>query len=537
MRAESHGVARKSGFGLALLVVLLFVAATVPGRADSERAAADRGRPNIVLITSDDESVNLLWVMHRTRRVITAQGTKFSRFFATFPLCCPARATWITGQYAHNHGLIDNRARHGGGYPALRDPNNVLPVWLRSAGYETAFAGKWFHDYGSTENAPGWDVFHALVNSGSYYRYGLTDSNGGSIAFGERNEDYVTDTLTDRFAVPFIRARAASPKPFFLHVAYTAPHWGEGRNDKAGRRCSSPKPFRFESARPKPALRHAGAYSRAPLPQPPSFNERHLGDKPTSVANKRRISPESRQALTKRYRCELASLLSVDEGVARINGALVDAGIENNTVMIFTTDHGYMTGEHRLLGGKVHPYEETVRVPFLIKGPGIPAGERTFEPTPNVDLAPTILDLAGASATGRMLDGVSLLRTLRGEDSSDRAMLLEAKRSPQGSKREGFAARSWIAVRTSRYTYIERRSANVSTAEEAYDLPIGAGKTVATELYDNKLDPYQLKSRERSRRYAAVREVLVELLGELSGCKGPACVVEASVPAPKPAEK
>ena len=535
MTTEPHRLARTLGTGIVLVAILIVATVTVLMPADLQRPAVAPSRPNIVLITTDDQPVKLLWAMRRTRRAIGARGTEFRRYYASFPLCCPARATWITGQYAHNHGVIDNRARNGGGYPALRHPMNVLPGWLRSAGYETALAGKWLHDYDSTENAPGWEVFHSLVIQSRYYDYALTDSNGGAVFFGDRTEDYLTDTLTNRFAVPFIRARAASPRPFFLHVSYTAPHWGRGRNDRAGRRCATPRPFRFVSARPKPAKRHADAYRRTPLPQPPSFNERNLSDKPDSVANKPRIGRKGRRALAKRYRCELATLLAADEGIARIDRALIDAGIEDETVVIFTSDNGYMHGEHRLRGGKVHPYEEGVRVPLLIKGPGIPAGRRTLKPVADVDLAPTILDLAGAGATGRRLDGVSLLRTIRRPGSRKRALLLQARRRPTRSEEGRFAARSWIGVRTRRYTYIERRSATVQSATA--DLPIAAGDRVARELYDNKRDRFQLHSKHRSRRYKKARRKLVELLGKLRRCTGSRCIVEAAVPAPQRAHR
>jgi N-acetylglucosamine-6-sulfatase len=531
MTTGPHGRARTLGTGIALLAILIVAAIAILRPANLQRPARFPSRPNIVLITTDDQPVKLLWVMRRTRRAIGAQGTQFRRYYASFPLCCPARATWITGQYAHNHGVIDNRERNGGGYAALRRPMKVLPVWLRSAGYETALSGKWLHDYDSTANAPGWETFHALVIQGHYYDYALTDSNGGAVFFGQRTEDYVTDTLTNRFAVPFIRARAASPRPFFLHVSYTAPHWGRGRNDRAGRRCATPRPFRFESARPKPAKRHASSYSRARLPRPPSFNEDNMSDKPDSVANKPRMGRRARRALAKRYRCELATLLAADEGVARINHALIDAGIEDETVVIFTSDNGYMHGEHRLRGGKVHPYEEGVRVPFLIKGPGIPAGLRTRKPVADVDLAPTILDLAGARATGRRVDGVSLLRTMRRPAARKRALLLQARRRPTRTEEGRFAARSWIGVRTRRYTYIERRSATVGTARA--ELRIGAGERVARELYDNKRDRFQLHSRHRSRRYKRARRKLADLLGKLRRCSGSRCIVEAAVPAPQ----
>jgi arylsulfatase A-like enzyme len=494
------------------------------------------GRPNIVLITTDDQTVESLRVMRNVRRLLGGGGTEFRRYFATFPLCCPARATWLTGQYSHNHGVTDNLARFGGGYPALRQPGDVLPVWLKQAGYETAVVGKFLHDYGSLEPAPGWDAFHALLEGQftRYYGYSLTDSTGGSVSFGEAEADYQTDTLTNRFAVPYLRSRVADPDPFFLHLSYIAPHWGKGRADEAGRRCATPQPFHFETARPKPAPRHAGAFRGEPLPQPPSFNETNVKDKPPMIASKRRVTGKTRKKLKTRYRCELATLLAADEGVARIIGELQATGLDGETVVIFASDNGYMHGEHRIVGGKVQPYEEAIRVPLLVRGPGFPAGGRSFDPVADVDLAPTILELAGTSMPpdSRTVDGISLRRTLQTRDAADRAILLEAKR-PARATPEGFSTKSWIGVRTRRYTYIEHRKATTATAEQGYALPPGAGPRVARELYDNKRDPYQLKSVDGSRRYGAPRRELAELLERLRDCQGQGCVVRAEVSPPR----
>ena len=117
--------------------------------------------------------------------------------------------------------------------------------------------------------------------------------------------------LTRDYALPYIRAHAGDPDPFFLHVSYTAPHWGRGRNDAAGRRCANGKPFAFETAKAKPAPRDAGAFADRPLPMPPSFNEADMSDKPGAVRGRRRLA-RGRSATSPPYRCELASLLAVD---------------------------------------------------------------------------------------------------------------------------------------------------------------------------------------------------------------------------------
>jgi arylsulfatase A-like enzyme len=521
--------ARQIGIGVALLTLAASVALA---SAPRESAAGAAARPNIVLITTDDQTAESMRAMKRTRALIGDAGTEFERFYATFPLCCPARATYLTGQYAHNHGVIDNLARLGGGYPAMREPDKVLPVFLQQAGYDTALIGKFLHDYRSLERPPGWDVFYSLLDGSftRYYGYEMTDSLGGSLAFGETDADYVTDTLTNRFAIPYIHERAGNPAPFFLHLSYTAPHWGTGRNDAAGRRCVTPQPFDFDTARPKPAPRHATAFENAALPKPPSFNEKKIGDKPAVVAREPRFGSAARRALARRYRCELATLLAVDEGVAQVMQALTDIGAAANTVVIFTSDNGYMHGEHRLLGGKVQPYEEAVQVPFLIRGPGIPEGERIDAPAANVDLVPTLLDFAGAPA-GRSVDGTSL-RSYFGGGLGRRAVVLEAKRPAKQTARGDVATRSWVGVRTRRYSYIEHFRGTAATPEAGYALPIGAGTRTARELYDDKVDPYQLHSEHRSRRYAAARRKLARLVRRLRGCAGAACVVQARVPPP-----
>ena len=516
--------------------VALVALAWVLGLASASGEPASAGtpaRPNIVLITTDDQTAASLRVMKRTRELLGDGGTEFERFYATFPLCCPARATYLTGQYAHNHGVLDNLARLGGGYPAMREPDRVLPVFLQQAGYDTALVGKFLHDYRSLERPPGWDVFYSLLDGSftRYYGYEMTDSMGGSVRFGEEEGDYVTDSLTNRFALPYIRSRAGNPAPFFLHLSYTGPHWGSGRNDDAGRRCVTPQPFDFETARPKPAPRHANAFENARLPQPPSFNEKQIADKPALVSREPRFGAADRRALARRYRCELATLLAVDEGVAAVNQALVDAGLAGNTVVMFTSDNGYMHGQHRLLGGKVHPYEEAVRVPFLMRGPGVLAGKEVAAPAANVDIVPTILDFAQAPA-GRTVDGTSLRSYVAGEGMRSRAVVLEAKRPPKQTARGDVAARSWVGVHTRRYTYIEHYRGTAATLEQGYSLPIAAGRRSARELYDNVRDPYQLDSRHRDKAYADTRGKLARLARRMRGCAGQACVVRESIPPP-----
>jgi N-acetylglucosamine-6-sulfatase len=516
--------------GLALLVATAMLA------ADREAPAAVR-KPNVVLITTDDQTLASLAVMKHVRRLLVDRGATFTDNLASFPLCCPSRATWITGEYAHNHGVIDNQERDGGGYEALREPERVLPAWLDRAGYDTAQVGKWLHDYRTLRPAPGWDRFWAITapTMVNYYGYDVTDSRGGRTRYGNKASDYVTDVLTRDYALPFIREHARDRDPFFLHVSYIAPHWGRGRNDAAGRRCANPKPFSFETAKAKPAPRDAGAFAERPLPMPPSFNERDIGDKPGPIRGRHRLTPRQVRDLTEKYRCELASLLAVDRAVGELNQALDAAHLTKSTYVIFTSDNGYMHGEHRIQAEKVQPYEEAIKVPLVIRGPGVPAGERISDPVANVDLAPTILDLAGVQVpedAARPIDGRSLAPYTYGRGAPQRAILIESKRPPRQATDGGYAAPSWVGVRTRRYVYVEYHRAQVATQEQGFGLPIGAGPLTDTELYDLEHDPHELDSRAGEIAYAQTKAALAEALAGLSACTGESCQVNASPPEP-----
>ena len=206
--------------------------------------------------------------------------------------------------------------------------------------------------------------------------------------------------------------------------------------------------------------------------------------------------------------------------MAEIDRALTDADLAESTYVIFTSDNGYMHGEHRIRSGKLQPYEEAIRVPLLIRGPGVPRGVRIGDPVADVDLAPTIAELTAAGqAPGleRSADGGSLVAHLAGQRDPGRAILIEAKR-PARATPSGAVARSFIGVRTRRYAYVERYELRTTTVEEGFDAALGAGDLVDRELYDLRRDPYQLESRHASGRYAATRATLAAtLLGCGSG--------------------
>jgi arylsulfatase A-like enzyme len=464
-------------------------------RADPSYAAA-AARPNIVVVETDDQTAKSVRVMQNVISRIGSRGATFQNSFVNYALCCPSRSTFLTGQYAHNHRVLGNVPPNGSfsRFHALHGDNN-LAVWLRDAGYYTAMVGKFLNLYRSDPPVPrGWSEWYAAapaeppteVDSLSAYDYTL-DENGASVHYGRDPSDYKQDVLT-RKAVSFVNRRAPRPQPFFLWLTYTAPHPG-------GPSPNVNPPFDCDGA-PKPAPRHAHAFDSARLPKPPNFNEADVSDKPASIRNLPRLTASQVSDTQRRYRCSLESLLSVDEGVKRVVDALQTAGELNDTLLIFTSDNGYFFGEHRIPSQKQRLYEESIRVPLMMRGPGIPPGVTVSDPVINADLAPTIVGVANASP-GLVMDGRSLIPLARQPGiASGRDLLIE---NPAFKGVPGFKA-----VRTDRYIYAEHDSG-------------------AKELYDLQKDPFELQSRHASPAYSAIRTQLAKRLLQLQDCAGAGC--------------
>jgi N-acetylglucosamine-6-sulfatase len=485
-----------------------------------------------------DDQVNAdLRVMPETRRLLAARGTSFTRFYTSYPLCCPSRTTFLTGQYAHNTGVQGNFPdTDGGGYLKLRDPSRTLPVWLRSAGYETSVVGKW-PEFPPAGVPPGWVHWWTMTQStiAHYYDYSLNHGEGSAQDFGSRARDYNTSVLT-RLSKRLVERSADRHKRFFLWVPYTAPHFGFGRDDAASRRCGSvPAPGTPAGQTAVPAPADATAFAHARLPRPPSFDEPDVRDKPPFLRRKP-LEPADIGEMRTTYRCRLAALRAVDRSVADLVATLRRTGELDRTLIIFTSDNGFLLGQHREAEGKNLPYEEAIRVPLLIRGPGIPAGRSISSPVVNVDLAPTILaatETREQPGDERSADGRSLLDVMHGGDDPDRAILIEGRDdvAPRGHS-GSFESLSYQGVRTSRYLYVEWHRAVRSSSQEAADTPIGAGPLVGTELYDTEVDPDELENEADSGTYEAARQKLADVLAQLENCSGSECVVSAAIPPP-----
>jgi N-acetylglucosamine-6-sulfatase len=442
-----------------------------------------QAKPNVLVLMTDDQTVESLRVMANVNSLLVRQGVTFANSFASFPLCCPSRATFITGQYGHNHTIMGN-APPSGGYDKLAPTHaNTLPAWLQRAGYRTVHLGKYLNGYGRArplEVPAGWSEWYASTDPSTYRFYNYTlNENGQLVTYGAGSANYQTDVYS-RKAVEIVRRLAPAPQPFFLSVAFLAPHSGGPRDpDDPG-----------NQATPSPAPRHRNAFANQPLPVPPSLNEADVSDKPAAIRNRRLIPPARLNGIRENYQQRLESLLAVDEAVRDILSALEATGELERTLVIFTADNGFFHGEHRVPDGKVLVYEPSVRVPLIIRGPGLPRGVQRPNLAANVDLATTILDAAGGRAD-RRLDGRSLLPFARDPlVRSGRDVLLETP--------------AYSAIRTPQHVFVQH-----SSGEQ--------------ELYDLVADPHQLQNLAADPRFSALKSDLGARLTRLRTCAGDAC--------------
>ncbi|WP_219975567.1 sulfatase family protein [Rubrobacter xylanophilus] len=459
---------------LSLAVLLLSVACG--GR---QRETVGGGRPNIVLVMVDDLDLRTMESLPRLRRLLAVRGTTFENAFVTDALCCPSRATVLRGQYAHNHLIRGNEPPRGGfeKFRRLGLEDSTVATWLKAAGYRTAYFGKYMNGYGRGEThvPPGWDEWHAVA--GNYLSSWYNDN--GHVRYYDPAFYNDTDLVADE-ALSYLRRTAGRGAPFFVMLAPRAPH----------------QPA-------VPPRRYADAFPEADLSRPPSFDERDVSDKPRWVRERPRLGKRKLSFMASLHRRRLRSMLAVEDMVGRLVGTLRESGELENTYIFFTSDNGFHMGEHRLPEGKWTAYEEDIRVPLVVRGPGVPEGRELTHLVLNNDLAPTFGQLGGARVP-QWVDGRSLVPLLRrgsppapGDWRS--AFLVEAA-SHRDSGRPGL-----VAVRTRRHLYVEYESGE-------------------RELYDLRRDPYQLRNLYRRASGELVRD-LRERLKALEGCRAEGCRV------------
>ena len=422
-----------------LAIVLALIVAVLPA-AGTRVATAAPARPNVVLIVTDDQRWDTLNEMPVVRSQLVGDGISYTDAAVTNGLCCPSRSTILTGQFSHTTGVYTNRSNNHGGYAGFHASgyeNNTIANWLNRAGYRTGLFGKYLNEYPGGVVPPGWDRWSALVTSGesggAYYNYRMYsgDDGGHYLHYGDSPNDYSTRVI-GAGATDFIRS-TPSGTPLFAYVAPFAPH---------------------DPAIPDP--RDTGKLAKRRLPRPPNFNESNVSDKPAYVRDLPRLSPRRIEVLRKRYDRQGATLLGVDRMVGNIIRELDVEGRLDNTIFVFTSDNGLANGEHRW-HYKLTPYEESVRVPLVIRWDGHVAPDTASDVlASNVDIAPTIAQAVGVSRP--FTDGQPLL----GGSFSRDALLLEHMRY-RGDKPD---PPSYCALRSKRWIYVRYGNG----VEELYDL-------------------------------------------------------------------
>jgi arylsulfatase A-like enzyme len=491
---------------LACSAALLLASCSGTGEApqEEEEAESPSDRSNIIFVLTDDLDYASARKMPQITSLLAQEGLSFEEAFVSHPVCCPSRATILTGLYDHNHDVISNNYDSGGGFEKFVSEGheeNSIAVGLQEAGYRTAFFGKYLNEYPGddpTHVPSGWDEWYGKLQEQKLYDYGINE-NGEEVSYGSEPEDFFTDILSGQ-ATDFVRRAAPEDQPFFAYVAPTAPHGPA-----------------------TPAERHKGAFAEEEVPRPPSYDEEDVSDKPSPVSDAERISEEETSNVDDHHRQRLESMLAVDEMVASLVDELEAAGELENTYIFFTSDNGWFQGEHRIRSGKNRAYEESARVPLFVRGPGIPAGTKTEKLALNTDFAPTFADLAGASFAA---DGRSLTPLLRGEVSASwrSSVLLEklpledtseeekgkgkgkakGKTGADGVPKAGAGGQlAFEAVRTSTHKYVEYENGEI-------------------ELYDLQADPYELESIHESADPALLEDLKAKLEA-LKSCSEEGC--------------
>ncbi len=442
---------------LALALVLVAalphsVVSTAHARPSNARRVAAEP-PNIVLILSDDQRWDTLGptYMPFVQSELMDHGITFTNAFVVNSLCCPSRASILTGAYSHTTQVYSNTEPYGG-FRSFTGDGNTIATWLHGAGYHTALVGKYLNEYNVDYIPPGWDRWVAFDNApagGAYYDYTL-DVDHTLVSYDHADADYSTDVLAG-YADSFIRTTDPA-QPLFLYFAVKAPH--------------------FPST---PATKYATRFKGlAPL-RPPNYNEADVSDKPAWVQSLPLLTTEKMGKIDRNRKNQFRSMLSVDDAVNTIMTALTDTGRLSNTLVLYMSDNGWSLGEHRW-NNKEAAYEESIRVPMIVRyDPLITAPGTNADLVTNIDVAPTFAAAAGVQASGA--EGLNMLPLFTDPSAPWRHDFLieNLYHPPRDDPIPTFCAVRDDALQPEGYLYVL-----YSTGEE--------------ELYDLKNDVYELQN-------------------------------------------
>jgi arylsulfatase A-like enzyme len=529
---------RPRGLWFAAIGVLVSGAALAPFASGTATPATPvprvAERPNVVLIVVDDARLDDMHAMPRTRRLLGDQGVVFENSFSPYPLCCPARASYLTGQYTHNHRVFSVSKPYA--FPAL-DDSSTLATWLQSEGYATVLLGKYMNGYGrmpapgqTTGRSihyvpPGWSTWRASLEgglgkkhpqAGTTYKYYDTTLSRNGTGFSNYEGQYQSEVY-GRLAVRILERRARADRPFFLYLSFTAPHGGGPAEpddtkyvtDDAGNVEKIPTPARPEEVK--------GMFDDVISDAPGAFwRDPDRSDQSAYLRSRVPLNDAERAALRNAARQRAESLHVVDVQVKQVVRTLRRSGELDNTLLIFTSDNGFFLGEQLIRAGKILPYEPSLRTPLLMRGPGIPAGGTRYDPIMSIDLAPTIAAAAG-TVPRHEVDGWSMLEVARrGDRGWTRAVLTETGSRdvirdtdeagvPLDPRDPGEADMRWaLGIRTPRFLYVD-----LATGEE--------------ELYDLQSDPAQYHNVVTDPSHAEDLRLLREELRRMRSCDAAAC--------------
>ena len=532
----SFSLSRRRHLILAALVAVLTAVLTgcgstgkAPARGVAHRltevlADQQAERPNVLVIETDDMRWDDLRFMPAVRRLIRDRGLSFENSFAPYPLCCPSRSSFLSGEYSHNHHVYTHLDPYG--FAAFHDQTTIA-TRLQGAGYQTALVGKYLNGYGEQYRRngesslhyepPGWDQWYA----GSDHIWAFDDPHygGGTYSYDHLVQNvngkiqsfpgsYATDVLAEQTR-RVIDDFGATTAPWFVWWTPTAPHHG----------------LPVEPDDPAPTRRTDGEFSEWDTPARPAWvkgrfdklithgsgtplgrsAEADVSDKPIYLRKLPELTAAEKAAETEVTRQRAESLYALDVQIRRTIRHLRTTGQLARTVIAFTSDNGYYLGEHRKRTGKINLHEPSLRVPLVIAGPGIPRGRR-YDPITTVDLAPTLAAYAGTTMPGA--DGTSMLAVIEGGDRGwTRAVVTEGMM--------GFGR------------YAEQYKLG-RTPLDTRGLRLGRWKltrysTGETELYDLSKDPLELRNLNRKARYAGVLEEMKALYATYHACSEDTC--------------